>query len=224
MHRSWRRPPCGSTAWSLDRNQRTRPNATPPPRGSSTWGDAQIGRATIEYPPHSDGSYRANGVGWHARRLCDGRGFDRLPSGLVPLGSQASSLARDWHLCYAPWVVLRFPRWCIAFRRLLSCTVSNRPAEAGTPALVYSLQAIWLALRRLKPGHQRALGRPPLPSRPRVSGPFRPEDLRRACMLAEMREHPGGSAEDIATSAAVQPGSLRCSAIISARFPGWLTY
>ena len=33
-------------------------------------------------------------------------------------------------------------------------------------------------------------------------------------MLAEMREHPGGSAEDIATSAAVQPGSLRCSAFI----------
>ncbi len=75
MHRIWRRPPCGSSAWSLDRNQRTRPNTTPPPRGSSTWGDAQIGRATIEYPPHSDGSYRANGVGWHARRLRDGCGF-----------------------------------------------------------------------------------------------------------------------------------------------------
>jgi len=24
-------------------------------------------------------------LGWHARRLCDGCGFDRLPSGLVPL-------------------------------------------------------------------------------------------------------------------------------------------
>jgi hypothetical protein len=43
-------------------------------------------------------------------------------------------------------------------------------------------------------------------------------------MLAEMREHPGGSALNIATSATVQPGSLRCSAFIE-RVPrehGWL--
>jgi hypothetical protein len=42
-------------------------------------------------------------------------------------------------------------------------------------------------------------------------------------MLAEMREHPGGSALNIATSAAVQPGSLRCSAFIECvpREHGW---
>jgi hypothetical protein len=42
-------------------------------------------------------------------------------------------------------------------------------------------------------------------------------------MLAEMREHPGGSALNIATSAEVQPGSLRCAAFIE-RVPrehGW---
>ena len=33
-------------------------------------------------------------------------------------------------------------------------------------------------------------------------------------MLAEMREHPGGSALNLAMFAAVQPGSLRCSAFI----------
>jgi hypothetical protein len=42
-------------------------------------------------------------------------------------------------------------------------------------------------------------------------------------MLAEMREHPGGIALNIATSAAVQPGSLRCSAFIERvlREHGW---
>ncbi len=42
-------------------------------------------------------------------------------------------------------------------------------------------------------------------------------------MLAEMREHPGGIALNLATFAAVQPGSLRCSALIE-RVPrelGW---
>jgi hypothetical protein len=33
-------------------------------------------------------------------------------------------------------------------------------------------------------------------------------------MLAEMRKHPGGSELNVATFAAVQPGSLRCSAFI----------
>jgi len=34
-----------------------------------------------------------------------------------------------------------------------------------------------------------------------------------------MREHPGGSELDLATSAAVQPGSLRCSAMIALAVP-----
>jgi hypothetical protein len=42
-----KRPPRGSTAWSPDRNQNAAPKVTPPPRGLPTWGDAQLGRATI---------------------------------------------------------------------------------------------------------------------------------------------------------------------------------
>ena len=48
-------------------------------------------------------------------------------------------------------------------------------------------------------------------------------DGRGEILLAEMREHPGGSELNLAMSAAVQPGSLRCSAFIE-RVPrehGW---
>ena len=39
-------PPCGSSAWSPDRNQRASPHAMPR-RGLSTWGDDQMLRGTL---------------------------------------------------------------------------------------------------------------------------------------------------------------------------------
>ncbi len=49
-----RRPPCGLTAWSPDRNQNARPIARPPPRGLPTWSDAQIPRAIIRSSSDGD--------------------------------------------------------------------------------------------------------------------------------------------------------------------------
>ena len=45
-----------------------------------------------------------------------------------------------------PLFVLRFARWCIAFRRFFSCEVSNQPAEAGTPATIAYLKTGWIPI------------------------------------------------------------------------------
>ena len=49
-----KRPPLGSPAWSLDRNQNANSYATPPPRGLSTWSDDQIAHATIRSASDGD--------------------------------------------------------------------------------------------------------------------------------------------------------------------------